>query len=227
MFPPDHPDLAVALNNLGNLLTRRGESERAVEVLDDAYSIFVRAVGEDHPHTVGTLWNRERSRGDLGDLEEAAGRIAAEIDRLQTAGTESALALVEEGFPELIEAHFHAGALEPAEEAWRRWGAWTDARGIDPAPGRLGLWRARLLLARDEPATALQEARRALEELDTDAELVPWARCVEGGALERLGRASEARDRLESCRALPAPYVLQLREAEAYLRGEHYPGRPP
>jgi tetratricopeptide (TPR) repeat protein len=48
---PHHPDVAIDLNNLGQLLHALGDFPTARPLMERAFSIFEAALGPDHPNT--------------------------------------------------------------------------------------------------------------------------------------------------------------------------------
>jgi hypothetical protein len=50
---PDHPSVAIAVNNLGNVLGEQGDLAGARAAYVRALAIFQHRLGEHHPHTEG------------------------------------------------------------------------------------------------------------------------------------------------------------------------------
>jgi hypothetical protein len=83
---PDHPNVAIRLNNLARLLkatNRLGEAEPLMQRAVGIYFAFTRRTGHQDPHLKGVLAN-------LRDVLVALGRpeadIQAELKRLQEPG---------------------------------------------------------------------------------------------------------------------------------------------
>jgi len=51
-YGPDHPQVAIYVNNLGSVLQALGDMEGAKKMYERALSIFTEYLGEDHPNTV-------------------------------------------------------------------------------------------------------------------------------------------------------------------------------
>ncbi len=82
-LPPDHPSLALTMNNLGTVLTNLGRLDEAEAVHQEAMDIFVRVLGPDH-HRVGlSAYNLARVHRLSGRLAEAESLLAEtlRIDR--------------------------------------------------------------------------------------------------------------------------------------------------
>jgi tetratricopeptide (TPR) repeat protein len=71
MLGPDHPDVAIRRNNLGNVLRALGDLEGARVQLEQALAISEAALGPDHPN-VATV------RSNLGSLLQALQEASAE-----------------------------------------------------------------------------------------------------------------------------------------------------
>ena len=50
-FGEDHPNVAIRLNNLGEVWRAKGEYDRAIEYFEKALSVFRLRLGNDHPST--------------------------------------------------------------------------------------------------------------------------------------------------------------------------------
>jgi len=62
-YGPDHPGVAIDVNNLGLVLQDIGDLEAAKKMYERALSIFTEYLGEDHPNTV-TVQNNLNIIGD-------------------------------------------------------------------------------------------------------------------------------------------------------------------
>jgi len=58
-YGPDHPDVAICVNNLGGVLQALGDLQGAKENYERAVAIFTKFLGEDHPNTVTVRNNIE------------------------------------------------------------------------------------------------------------------------------------------------------------------------
>jgi len=83
LLGPDHPDVALALNNVGNALEEQGKYEEALGYHERALVIYEAALGPNHPTVAFALHNLGDVLRFLGRYDEARGRV------------ESALALYE------------------------------------------------------------------------------------------------------------------------------------
>jgi tetratricopeptide (TPR) repeat protein len=116
---PDHPDTLETVNNLGDLLREKGDSEGAEELFRRALEGQEKALGSDHPDTLNSVWRlgiQLRAKGDLEGAEELF-RQALEgnekvlgLDHPHTLKTVNSLAITVKG----------RGDLEGAEELYRR-----------------------------------------------------------------------------------------------------------
>ena len=61
-----HPDLALTLNNLGNVLFDIGKKEEALHSYREALSILQKTLGEQHPMTSTVKDNFARATTDSG-----------------------------------------------------------------------------------------------------------------------------------------------------------------
>lgn len=75
----DHPQTAVALGNLANVLSKQGLHEEALQRYRDAYQVLVRSEGADPYDLIVTRYNIASTLHDLEQLPEAA----AELERLR------------------------------------------------------------------------------------------------------------------------------------------------
>ena len=78
VLPPDHPDIALSLNNLGSLLQDQGDYAAARTYLERALSIREKVLPPDHPDIALSLNN-------LGALLQAQGDYAAARTYLERA----------------------------------------------------------------------------------------------------------------------------------------------
>jgi tetratricopeptide (TPR) repeat protein len=68
---PDHPQTAVGLTNLANLLTAQGDLTEALPLYERSLAIGEKAFGPDHPDMVPKLGNLGSLLHDQGDFEGA------------------------------------------------------------------------------------------------------------------------------------------------------------
>ncbi|MBK6922541.1 MAG: tetratricopeptide repeat protein [Deltaproteobacteria bacterium] len=73
---PEHPDVALSLNNLGTTLVDLGRLDDALASYEQARAIFVATFGEDHPDVANALSNEAEVYWRRGDLEQAAALMA-------------------------------------------------------------------------------------------------------------------------------------------------------
>ncbi len=76
MLGPEHPDVAIILNNLAVLYRAQGKYAEAEPLYKRALAIREEALGPDHPHVAGSLENyaallRKTGRGDEATMMEA------------------------------------------------------------------------------------------------------------------------------------------------------------
>ena len=51
VYGPDHPDVAMTVNNLGGVLNDLGKQQEARKCFERALKIYRQKLGEDHPMT--------------------------------------------------------------------------------------------------------------------------------------------------------------------------------
>jgi Tfp pilus assembly protein PilF len=71
VYGPDHPEVAITLNNLGNAQDLLGESEAARLTLQRALAMFEAVYGAEHPQVALTLGNLADTQLELGEDEAA------------------------------------------------------------------------------------------------------------------------------------------------------------
>ena len=72
VYGPDHPTVAIRVNNLGSVLQDLGDSAGARAAFERALAIWTNAYGEDHPR-VATAHN------NLGSVLKALDGAGAEV----------------------------------------------------------------------------------------------------------------------------------------------------
>ncbi len=68
---PDHPDVAITLNNLALLLKSEGKLREAQAMYLRALRIFKRCLTSDHPHLITCVDNYSHLLREIGQTEEA------------------------------------------------------------------------------------------------------------------------------------------------------------
>ena len=74
-YGPDHPTVAIRVNNLGYVLQEQGDLEGARRHFERALAIFESAYGRDHPSVATGVNNLGLVLQDLGDVEGAWGHF--------------------------------------------------------------------------------------------------------------------------------------------------------
>lgn len=116
---PDHPDVALSLNNLAALYYNQGRYADAEPLLRRSLTIWEKALGPDHPNVANSL-------GNLGLLDESLGRYAdAEpLFRRSLTIREKALGpdhpTVANGLNNLATLYYSQGRYTEAEPLYRR-----------------------------------------------------------------------------------------------------------
>ncbi|MDP7561017.1 MAG: tetratricopeptide repeat protein, partial [Planctomycetota bacterium] len=70
-FGPEHPDVALSLNNLAGLLRAQGSYSEARPLHERALAILEKALGPEHPDVAGSLNNLAALLEDEGSYAEA------------------------------------------------------------------------------------------------------------------------------------------------------------
>jgi CHAT domain-containing protein/Tfp pilus assembly protein PilF len=81
---PDHPDVALAVNNLANLFNLKGDFERSEEGYQRALKIREKALGPEHPDVASTLNNLAylyNEKGDYAKAEQLYQRAVAIVEK--------------------------------------------------------------------------------------------------------------------------------------------------
>ena len=116
---PDHPDVAVTLNNLANLRRNKGDYATAEPLYQRALAIREKAFGTEHPDvaaTLHTLANLHSSKGDHARAESLYQR--ALLIREKTLGPEHSLVAV--SLSSLAILHYSKGDYDKAELLFQR-----------------------------------------------------------------------------------------------------------
>ncbi len=70
-FGPDHPDVAISLNNLAELYRLQGKYAEAEPLFKRALTIREKVLGPDHPEVATTLENMAKLYKKTGRIDEA------------------------------------------------------------------------------------------------------------------------------------------------------------
>jgi eukaryotic-like serine/threonine-protein kinase len=83
VLPPDHPSLALSLNNEGNVLGKLDRLEEAESLLRQALAIWVQVLGPEHSRVGIAYFNLAGLLEERGRFEEADSlyRVTIAIDR--------------------------------------------------------------------------------------------------------------------------------------------------
>ena len=227
---PDHPYVALALNNLGNDLSRQGKLDEAAALQARALAIREQAYGPDHPEVASTYAN-------LGNLDFDRGQFDAAI-----ANYERAMVLWE---PSLGAGHPIMGMLHDSlGNAYANKKEFAEAKpeherareifsaALPPDHPYLAVNLGNLAIAEFalDPAAALVTLERAMVYYDAHEGMQqgePAARFLYARALESTGgdvskaraQAELARDGFAEAGEVKAEY---LAEVNAWL-AEHEP----
>jgi tetratricopeptide (TPR) repeat protein len=68
---PEHPDVALSLNNLGGLLRVQGSYAEAAPLYERSLAIFEKSLGSEHPKMALVLNNLAVLFKDIGSYSEA------------------------------------------------------------------------------------------------------------------------------------------------------------
>ncbi len=226
---PDHPDVAVSLNNLGMDLCAVGDCWSAMTILERAVAASERSLGPEHPDTarsLGNLGNTLRRVGDYAGAEAAHARALA----IKEKGLGPDHPSVAATLTNLGNVLFAMGEPARAVAAYER-SLVIKEKGLGPdhpdvASSLVGLGRASIRAGQlDEAARLLERARAAREK-----RLGPKHPDLSGPLLG-LGELSiargvpaEAARHLERALALDSPEwksEIQLTLAEALRRSGH------
>jgi tetratricopeptide (TPR) repeat protein len=71
IYGPDHPNVAIRVNNLGTVLRDLGDLAGARAAFERALGIREKVFGREHPDTALTLWWLGTLATQAGDIEEA------------------------------------------------------------------------------------------------------------------------------------------------------------
>jgi len=160
-LPPDHPDVGLGIDNVGDALHRLGRNDEALAMNQRAAEIARKAYGPASPELARETNNRGECLLALGRAREALAAYEDARDHWGSADTESpTLAFPLTGIGEsLLALGRPREALEPLEHALRL----RDAAAVDPmllAQTRFALARA-LADAGGAEGRALSLARQA------------------------------------------------------------------
>ncbi|MEO7092706.1 MAG: tetratricopeptide repeat-containing protein kinase family protein, partial [Polyangiales bacterium] len=82
---PDHPEIAIAMAALSELLMRKGASKDGYDLAVRSYEMSERIYGPSHPETAKSLFNVASALSDQGKYDLAAEKITKVISILETA----------------------------------------------------------------------------------------------------------------------------------------------
>ncbi|MFN0150446.1 MAG: CHAT domain-containing protein [bacterium] len=202
----DHPLIAESLDRCGVLLTLEGRSAPGVVILDHAFAMRTRILGEHHEATVASLEH-------LAFAEKNAGYIRASLEHYQQAlrtrrehlaGDRAAIANTLIGMGNTLRNHKHHDEASAAlEEAIGILAAMRDTKPLALAKARTDLALILLLLGR--AADAEPHLRLALPAIETARDVGHPDRNLVysflGSSLLRQGRCAEAEPLLRRCAA--------------------------
>ncbi len=160
---PDHPELAIVLNNLGALARERGRFADALAAFERVEHIVTVAWGDEHPTVARALLNRGTALADMGREAEATAAFerAAAIFTRTRGSDHPELAAAWKG---LAGNAYAKGELERAHELFERalaleLAAYGDAH---PSVAVTSTNLAMVLVDLGRPQEALPHHRRAL-----------------------------------------------------------------
>lgn len=79
---PDHPYVAISLNNLAMLYSKEGEYEEAEPLYNRSLAIWEKALGPDHPYVANCLSKLSRLYHAMGKAEKAS-EVDKEIESIR------------------------------------------------------------------------------------------------------------------------------------------------
>ena len=177
----DHPDVAMALNNVGESLSLEDKDEEALPYVIEALEMKTRLYGEGHPKTASSVATVGTVNAKLGRASEAEDYLQRALTIFVGAAGEThprSIAMLSE----LGHLHLANGAAKKALPFLRRAvAARGDAASTDLAKDRLALaqalWEASDRAAAGEQVIALQTLLAGLEDADSvSASLKQWLR---------------------------------------------------
>ena len=145
VLPPDHPDIALGINNEANVhLAQMGRNDEALRTIERAYELFVKTFGPASVEAAFALNNR-------GEYLIALGRPAEALEPLQRSLATLVAQFGDDRFPlvgtpltatgrALLALGRPAEALPPLERAARCPRA-ARGRSRSPSPRRASRWR--------------------------------------------------------------------------------------
>jgi CHAT domain-containing protein len=210
VLAPDHPDIALSMESVALLALRRGDSARAVALLEEGLGLARAALGERHASVAQLL-------ADLGRAQTAAGR-ADDARRSYESALDIAEGIRTTVLGDERSRAAYAGRLGVREIAATLAGLHMDRGDVDAACGVLERGRSRALLdllARSEVDLVAELERTQGEDaalrLTAALETVRAARDETARAESALASASAER------RTLNPQDVERLRDLEARI----------
>ena len=87
LLGPEHPDLAIELNNLAEVYRAQGRYSGAEPLHKRALAIWEKALGPEHPHVATSLGNYAALLREVGHGAEAA-ETEARAEAIRAEGSE-------------------------------------------------------------------------------------------------------------------------------------------
>jgi len=217
LYPPNHTSIAVTANNMGSIVSARGDHEEAVVLFEESARVLEAALGARHRRTLSALRNVAAQYGWLGEWERSL-EIAEElVSAYEQSGGHNDV-----GLAWTLESYGTALArLSRPEEADSAFG-----RGYTIALERLGdhtltasffNQRAGLYVQQGRRADALEQARSAVamnRRIHEDHPAMAEALRIQGAlAVEREEQAAsyrEAADMLVRLEGEEGPGAVRL-----------------
>ena len=76
MLGEEHPKTLDSLHNLAVYYGKIGDYQKALELIEKAYTLRCKVLGEEHPYTLISLVNLAATYGNLGNTEKAQALMA-------------------------------------------------------------------------------------------------------------------------------------------------------
>lgn len=159
---PEHPRVAVAYNNLGNLFATDERYQEAREAYQTAMDRRVRVLGPEHPHVATSYTNLGNVMAHFGELDQAE-EYQRKALSIRTRALGSDHPTVADAFGNLAVVLAHQGKLEDAERMLRSSiELLRSSKGRDTPSIALALTNLGAILRRagrlDEAEAAIREA---------------------------------------------------------------------
>ena len=82
-MPPEHPDIATSLNDLGELYYRQGDADKAEPLFTQMMDIRRKSLSPGHPDFIAGLFYMAELYHSMGRLEDAASQLHEAIPLLE------------------------------------------------------------------------------------------------------------------------------------------------